>query len=763
MELDQAVVRDSFRNYGLQPKFDDPRVHWWFGDAQKSLGMLPPEQYFGTFDLVLIDLMTPICRFLRVGPKNEEIEDYMMKLLRPSGILIRQDDDVKHLAVDFAKYTVDLDITDMPHKCHQSFTMGSNFHDFTKKRYDHDLKDLVLYEPNVDSLNHTQLWSNYRAHLEPPLRFCSAIGKSDGHKSYQTERSEGTFVAMDIENVDLTSDAFSSVCQRITQALEVLGFTSIVHHSIPNNQGIKSSTYSMESFFFFLEGYVTIRIFPKHQYCSLDLQLWNNVRIQHEAVGKLVSAVGGNGEKDEGNKKNELTSFQITTCGMYVTSNDTEKTISGGTNNDFHVPLWCDMHNKSYIHPHEWVSVHNDVCNEVLLELTSILMLPNPFIMVLCPDSQIPCTSLEAVLSLKHESPYHIFPIRACSDIVGGLKQSALMKCEEEVLKQIKEEILRNGRKINGIIIDQGAPKELGQIIHRIFNDSATNYETLDLDYTIIAPIMNPKDYAVSQWRYHLLERFRIDFVEFNPVFHATIFFSSSVSPQRLKFELLSVGNNEFYSDLITAFKKVSEKMSLSGEILESKQGIISYNPNHKPSKFARGVDYDMGPSLKQLHSQQQVGEQVIAQYQISPENSTNCPEIKNVVDHALIQKSNGKFIGSLQNDTASFIYNVGAGCVLRFNSLENDTILLTFDGRRLIVFNIYKIMSESPILEVEEIQNAIEELLVKKLVTKYEIVQFDSQPRGYGSIVNFEEDIFQKVNFGMKYDEVQRYVKDLL
>ena len=102
------VLRDSFRHYGIQPKFEDERVHWWFGDAAKSLSLLPPEEFFGTFDLVLIDLVVEIFDALRVGDQNERLVDYMAKLLKPEGILVRQEDYPHHSVVDFARYTVDL-------------------------------------------------------------------------------------------------------------------------------------------------------------------------------------------------------------------------------------------------------------------------------------------------------------------------------------------------------------------------------------------------------------------------------------------------------------------------------------------------------------------------------------------------------------------------------------------------------------------------------------------------------------------------------
>eukprot|EP00588_Corethron_pennatum_P030826 CAMPEP_0194327108 /NCGR_PEP_ID=MMETSP0171-20130528/39668_1 /TAXON_ID=218684 /ORGANISM="Corethron pennatum, Strain L29A3" /LENGTH=542 /DNA_ID=CAMNT_0039086945 /DNA_START=32 /DNA_END=1657 /DNA_ORIENTATION=+ len=53
LELDQDVTRNAFKHFGVQPHWDDPRVEWWYGDAAKSLLMLP-QDYFGSFDLVLV-------------------------------------------------------------------------------------------------------------------------------------------------------------------------------------------------------------------------------------------------------------------------------------------------------------------------------------------------------------------------------------------------------------------------------------------------------------------------------------------------------------------------------------------------------------------------------------------------------------------------------------------------------------------------------------------------------------------------------------
>lgn len=88
LELDQFVTRLSFKHFGTQPHFDDPRVQWWYGDAAKSLLMLP-EEYFGTFDLVLVDLSETVMSF-RVTD-GLDIFQALQLLLNPGGVLVKNE------------------------------------------------------------------------------------------------------------------------------------------------------------------------------------------------------------------------------------------------------------------------------------------------------------------------------------------------------------------------------------------------------------------------------------------------------------------------------------------------------------------------------------------------------------------------------------------------------------------------------------------------------------------------------------------------
>ena len=88
LELDQKVTRGCFKHFGTQPHFDDDRVEWWFGDASKSLLMLPKD-YFGSFDLVLVDLSETVMSF-KVTDKLDVLEALTL-LVKPDGIFVKNE------------------------------------------------------------------------------------------------------------------------------------------------------------------------------------------------------------------------------------------------------------------------------------------------------------------------------------------------------------------------------------------------------------------------------------------------------------------------------------------------------------------------------------------------------------------------------------------------------------------------------------------------------------------------------------------------
>jgi spermidine synthase len=83
LELDQKVTRGAFKHFGVQPQWDNPKVQWWYGDASKSILMLP-EEYFGSFDMVLVDLSDTV--FSLSVSKKLDVVAALSLLLKPDGV-----------------------------------------------------------------------------------------------------------------------------------------------------------------------------------------------------------------------------------------------------------------------------------------------------------------------------------------------------------------------------------------------------------------------------------------------------------------------------------------------------------------------------------------------------------------------------------------------------------------------------------------------------------------------------------------------------
>ncbi|KAL7565550.1 hypothetical protein ACA910_003825 [Epithemia clementina (nom. ined.)] len=594
MELDQAVVRSSFRHYGLQPHFDHDKVHWWFGDASKSLTLLPPEEYFGTFDLVVIDLLSFIFDTLFVG--DELLVDYMMKFVKPNGVLVRQEDFLERHVVDFAKYTVEFEVHDLPYSCLQSFTMGSNGIDFSKKTPIEHPVDTIYYELFLK--NRTSIWSNFNVNHNSKNRT-----RKDGSSAVQTKSAEspryGVLAIVEAEETSFPLNEQSMVRTNLSRALKEVGLTVITDMEYPSRMG----TY--HSFVFvFNEGYLVARCWPEHNYCGFDLQLWNTIQNQEQAVYNLVAAVGGSME-------HSTSSFVVLTGGMYgpdVANVHNIESSRHSRSNDAAARM--DASSDGDIQ-HATPVAKIDLF-KVLYEAMALIRQPDPTLIVLCGDQSQSCEALEF---LESESvPYHLIPLWSCPPAVlsnsNETGRSGFLHCELSTKDNIG--MSAAGKKIDGILIDPTTTKEMGKIIHKIFNNTGLRYQLLADDFTVLAPSTLATEEA---WTNALFERFRTEIVYFNPVFHTHVLFTSYTSELGLR--VLSAGDSDFYEHLMNVFKRVKEKTRLDHEMQLSKVGVMSHVPDYFSALVVTEESYDLKDSYKQWHTQNPIAHQTIIQYEV--------------------------------------------------------------------------------------------------------------------------------------------------
>ncbi len=88
LELDQKVTRGCFRHFGTSPHFHNEKVQWWFGDASKSLVMLPKD-WFKSFDLVLVDLSETVMSFKVT--KELDVLEALTLLVKDDGIFVKNE------------------------------------------------------------------------------------------------------------------------------------------------------------------------------------------------------------------------------------------------------------------------------------------------------------------------------------------------------------------------------------------------------------------------------------------------------------------------------------------------------------------------------------------------------------------------------------------------------------------------------------------------------------------------------------------------
>ena len=254
LELDQKVTRDSFEHFKTQPHFDNPKVQWWFGDGARSLTMLPRE-YFGTFDLVLLDLSETVMSM--TVTKGLDVFSAMKLLLGPNGVLVKND---------------------------------FGYFEKLAKVFDTCLQ-LLVWAPVTD---YSKYWG------EP--RECAGGGHDDD-ANVETAAHAGVLMIVEAENVSAEVGDAKWVAAALKGSLKSLGYGVLSVHTAPSaRSGGASIVLSME------EGYVLVETWPDAKYCKLDIHLWGGFEGQEGVRSGLLEVLGS--------AAGDWQSYRIVTGGM---------------------------------------------------------------------------------------------------------------------------------------------------------------------------------------------------------------------------------------------------------------------------------------------------------------------------------------------------------------------------------------------------------------------------------------------------------------
>lgn len=501
------VVRGSFKHFKTEPHFDDDRVEWWFGDAAKSLKMLPNE-YLGTFDLIVVDLLTYVTESLMVTD-DLNILEYSMLLLNKEGILTMNEDFVAPTKAENSQYSVDLEIMQVPVFCEQSINMFSNNADFlSADPIDHGVHTLVV-KPGTGKTDSQKFdsWWNYQKNSKHKVkeRKAKTIGAADN--------SQGIMIVLEAEEVTVPLDSIEGVYTILMKTLKDAGLTPL-----------SSSSFSEEALMISLkEGYVMLRTWPEQKYCAFDIVLWSSLANLEAAKSGLIAAVGAK----------TTSSYKIVMDGMrgvetieypkFPVENDADASM--GTDTDAPVPRAFEAGDLDII----------------LKETIELMQDDNSMTIVFCPCKGSICLSLEALQKVGPAKIGTVIPIWSCA---SGKSMKRDVACEEKVVDLMSTQIPVD--KISSFVIDPGTPRKMGHVMKAAFSSSTVD-DLFEKEFFFLAPALN----ASSAWRIAFFEWLRTDVGKMTPAHHAEVLFSSDTRSGKLSLNIFSSGDSEFYPHLV--------------------------------------------------------------------------------------------------------------------------------------------------------------------------------------------------------------------
>jgi len=296
LELDQKVVRNSFKHFNTLPHFHDDRVEWWFGDATKSLNIIPKE-YFGSFDLVMVDLSETVMSF--TVTKDLDMLEALALLTKPDGIFVKNEHYFSKIQTMF-DHTAELYLTDNPMICDQHFAMGSNKIEFMEPDFSKlDGIETLLYKPQNDVNDHFDMIVQYAHNDAESEGKCNVSDSTDADELPKDSRP-GIIMILNAEQASAARGSVGSIESSIKQLLEQEGL-SFLSSSVQKNKNDQSVVTVLMK-----EGFIIARIWEQLEYFAFDIHLWGAFEKLKSIKFSLLETVGSK----------EWSSYRVVVGGM---------------------------------------------------------------------------------------------------------------------------------------------------------------------------------------------------------------------------------------------------------------------------------------------------------------------------------------------------------------------------------------------------------------------------------------------------------------
>ena len=721
LELDQTVVRKSFKYFRTQAHFDDDRVEWWFGDATKSL-LLLPEDYWGSFDLVIIDLSETVMAF----SVTEKLDVFaaLALLLNQDGVMVKNEHYMETMSEAF-DYTLQVYLDQNPKICSQCMIFGSNKADFFRRPLvDHNVETLLL--PNVESLETGyEYFHDFRKNdaLEQGKCDEDTEKKEDGNTT-QT-KSAGLLHILDAEDVAITLDK-ESIEKIILSAAKEEGFTPIsadddkkyatVQYIADRSDDIKSSLFTVV----FKEGYVSVRYWPKSKYCAVDVGVWGS----YQKGDELRKRIG------EELKAKTASYFRVVVGGMYGSSTwQEDKDLIG--------PQIVQNRNCEESNVKD-VEFTDKLAKKVVLdEAINLVGSRETIAAVICGVENVDkCPSLDVLE--QHATISKVIPIWTCPELskMDDDDPDKFMKmnnCEEKILSDLMEVVSTGDGGIGMVVIDGSTSNIMGQIFHSILTVISYREMLFSSESHFILALSNKP--LSDTWQRNLLERYRKE-LYWDPAKRVEI----NINVGGAAMELGIVSNNDFTD--FANFKELEQKLSerlptrkgvaSSAEVISITGALFPFMHDYNPHEYVQS-DYPVAPGDKQWSEQQSLGRKIVVQYELNKDKGHNrMPDLVGLV----------RLIDSTVTGYGLYEFEVytdiGDG-VLIVTDFKLGTLIVLWDGREHVDLNIF--LYDDSEYDAKDFMSGFTRLAGKKL----KMTLRDDFPRGIGRVMNFREDMSYK------------------
>lgn len=729
LELDQLVVRSAYQHLGAHPHWNDDRVKYYFGDAAKSLPMLPRE-YYGTFDIVFIDLQTWIIEMLG-------LMEISSKLIKPDGFIMRNEDGGFGTNDGFARHLVDIYTPNIPAWCAQGVTMGSNNVDVFNRRWKpHENISNLFFRPEEET-SHFYNWYSYRKNedicKESDVEIGNDSSQSIGDK--EAHSASGILMIIEAEDIGISLESSSSVASILSGALEKAGFNEVSTREFPSDPEDSNSGSDYTLVHVMSEGYVVARVSPKHKYAALDLMLWGQFDRQETAKSHIVDAldIGSNRKKT-----NLVPSYRIVTGGMIGASSWDEDRGKLGPPPDTSSLKPCAVEQNSP-EPRDGAVTQKDV--DIVLD-ESLALIRNTdteaLLIVVCGERSIsPSCNAKNIIG-KNEG-FEVATIVTCpnlSDDNDSIDSSLLYACEMDTLETLRE-VVEDNKSIGGIVIDQGVPHAMGQVLNKIFSDVYERNELLQTDFAVVAIASVGSDEDLPRkWRRAFVERFRTKFVQIGPAFSTDISFDNSDGSSKLVLDMFyTADNKEFYPFLDGIVKRIEAETKLSADIKYVQNGVNPYlaefeaedvftDSQYREIQAALFANNESVPKEDFLFGGQTIFQFVVADENVRASMRLSCSRVRDAVRRTL-RLVRGS---SASEKVDTLVYDeLGEGCIV-ISAWSSGNAVLLWNGDRSLDINLF--MQGGETMSMHDDFGAY----MKKYIPSLQIVLRDDQPRGVGA-----------------------------